>query len=171
LISSIYLIRPRPDFTNPYSMEFFEELGFQPVVQSMDLSITTVAAMIPESIKVVMCDETIEPIDFETDLDLIGITGIGSQFKRMLNIADQFRAKGKLVMIGGPFASLNPEIVRSHCDILVRGELELEFTRLFEDIKNGTYKSEYIGERPQTIVAPPPRLDGYRNDRALGGNV
>ncbi|NLP03069.1 MAG: B12-binding domain-containing radical SAM protein [Fibrobacter sp.] len=171
MISSLYLIRPRPDFPNPYSMEFFEELGYKPVVQSFDLSITTVAAMVPDSMKVTLCDESLEPVDFETDADLIGITAIGTQFKRMLWIADEFRKRNKLVMIGGPFASLNPDLVRDHCDILVKGEIELIYQKLFSDLHQGKWEREYCGERPETIVNPIPRLDGYKNDRALGGNI
>ena len=42
----------------------------------------------------------------------------------MLEIAAEFRRRGKTVIIGGPFASLSPEVVRDHCDVLVIGELE-----------------------------------------------
>jgi radical SAM superfamily enzyme YgiQ (UPF0313 family) len=37
----------------------------------------------------------------------------------MIELAGEFRRRGKLVLIGGPYASLNPDDMRPHADILV----------------------------------------------------
>ena len=42
----------------------------------------------------------------------------------MIEMAGEFRRRGKLVVIGGPYATLNPEDLRPQTDILVRGEIE-----------------------------------------------
>ena len=54
----------------------------------------------------------------------------------MREIADQFRARGTRVIIGGSYASLSPDVVRPHCDILVRGEIEEIAEGLFADLKS-----------------------------------
>jgi len=67
---------------------------------------------------IALCDEGAQVIDFNTACDYIGITGKVSQWARMRAIAAEFRKRGKRVIIGGPFASLCPDVVRPHCDII-----------------------------------------------------
>jgi hypothetical protein len=89
-----------------------------------DLSVATVAAFAPDDFQVKVCDEHISGVDFDASADFVGITGKVSQWGRMQAIAAEFRRRGKTVIIGGPYASLAPETVRPHCDILIRGEME-----------------------------------------------
>ena len=89
----------------------------------------------------------------------------------MLALGDAFRARGKTVLIGGPYASLSPERVRPHCDILVRGEIEEMAPRLFGDLAAGRFQSEYTGNPVELARSPLPRWDLYPNDRALQGCV
>ena len=52
------------------------------------------------------------------------LTGYLTQMRRMCEIGDEFRRRGRLVAIGGPYASLSPHAVRPHADILFIGEAE-----------------------------------------------
>ncbi len=119
-----------------------------PAALVANLTIATIAGMVSQDIQVTMVDENILTINFDVDADIIGITGWVSQHNRIIAIADEFRRRGKTVIIGGPFATLCPEIVRPHCDILVQGEIEGISRALFEDLRMGTWKNEYIGGRP-----------------------
>ena len=76
-----------------------------------------------------------------------------------------------MVVIGGPYASLCPAVVRPYCDILVRGEVEDIAEELFSDLRGGGWKTEYVGSRPDLSHSPRPRWDLYPNDRALSGTV
>jgi radical SAM superfamily enzyme YgiQ (UPF0313 family) len=89
-----------------------------------DAAVATVAAMAPPDFDVTLCDEGISPVDFDTTADFIGITGKISQEGRMIALAREFRRRGKVVICGGPYASLSPGRLRDECDILVQGELE-----------------------------------------------
>ena len=40
------------------------------------LTLTTLAALTPPDIEVKITDENVEPIDFEEDVDLVGMTGM-----------------------------------------------------------------------------------------------
>ena len=84
------------------------------VANVADLSTTTVAALVPKEWSVSICDERIESVDLEHPASVIGITGKVSQFSRMVELAREFRERGKIVIIGGPYASLNPDDVRPH---------------------------------------------------------
>ena len=118
-----------------------------------------------------ICEEYVEEIDFDVDADFIGVTGKVIQGQRMNEVADEFRRRGKTVLIGGPHASLSPEAVRDHCDILIIGELESIAEDFFSDLENGNWKSEYVADKPDLSTSPLPKFHLYPNDRALSGCV
>lgn len=169
--NSIYLINPKADFPNYYSSEVVAHLGFTPAAFIADLVITTVAALVPDDFDVTLCDEQITPVDFDTSADVVGITGKSSQVGRMIELAQAFRERGKVVMIGGPYVSLSPEAVRPYADILVRGEIESLAPQLFADLRDDCWQAEYFGGQPDLRQSPLPRWDLYPNDKALVGCV
>lgn len=168
---SIYIINPNPNVPAYYGGEVFKAMGYAPGVLIADLVIPTVAAFVPKDFSVHLCDEYITDIDFDIDVDYVGITGRVDQKKRMIDVANAFRAKGKIVMMGGSYVSLSPEVMREHCDILVRGEIEEIAEQLFNDLRDGTYKKEYIGTKPELSLSPIPRWDLYPNHRAATGSI
>ncbi len=168
---SLYLINPRPATPSYFGAEVYGQWGYEPAQAIADLATSTVAAMAPADWTVTICEEYVEPIDFDCDADFIGITGKVIQGQRMNEVADAFRAKGKTVLIGGPHASLSPEAVRGHCDVLVIGELEAIAESFFADLEAGTWQAEYVAEKPDITTSPLPRFDLYPNARAISGCV
>src|SRR5262245_65274187 len=81
-----------------------------------NLSMPTLAGLTPREHEIVLCDENVEPIDFELDADIVGVTGYIVHKERMFEIAREFRRRGRFVAVGGPFASLCPEQWRGRCD-------------------------------------------------------
>jgi radical SAM superfamily enzyme YgiQ (UPF0313 family) len=169
--SSIYLINPAADFPTYFNAEVYSGMGLPAVTMMADLAMPTVAAMVPSGFAVVVCDEMLSPVDYDTPADVVGLTGKITQRGRMVAHAEEFRRRGKLVMIGGPYASLCPELLRPHCDILVRGEFEDVAATLFDDLQRGAWKDEYVGGKPDLAVSPRPRWDLYPNERALMGTL
>lgn len=168
---SIYLINPLADFPSYFSAEVFGGWGFAPAASMADLAIATVASLASRDLEVQLCDENISRIDFEANVDFVGITGKVSQWGRMKSIAEEFRRRGITVVMGGPYASLSPDVVRPHCDILVRGEIEDIAPQLFSDLRSGSWRTEYIGAKVNLQSAPIPRWDLYCNSRALMGTI
>jgi len=72
------------------------------------LTLTTLAALTPPDIEVKITDENVEPIDFEEDVDLVGVTGMVMHASRTYQIAHRFRQRGIPVVMGGPHASSLP---------------------------------------------------------------
>lgn len=95
-----------------------------------------------------MLDEEI--VDYNDDVDLVGISVRRSAEKAAFDVADQFKAKGIKVVMGGPQVSANPIESIKHADIVVIGEGEELWVRLLHDIENGSYKEFYISS-PQKI--------------------
>jgi radical SAM superfamily enzyme YgiQ (UPF0313 family) len=154
----LYLIAPR----NPESFWTFDRilpsLGKRCVFPN--LALPTIAALTPPPHEVVLCDENVEPIDFDTDADVVGITGFVIHKRRMLEIAAAFRRRGKLVVAGGPFATLCPEELAAHVDVLFVGEAEYTWPAFVRDHEAGRWRAEYREEeKPSLRDSPRPRFD------------
>jgi radical SAM superfamily enzyme YgiQ (UPF0313 family) len=167
--TSVYFINPSTDVPSYYGGDVFAASNLAPATMVADLATATVAALVPADIPVALCDESISRVNMDTPAEFVGITGKVTQARRMLELARAFRDRGKTVLIGGPFASLSPDEVRPHCDILVRGELEAVAAKLFADLKQGCWREEYDGGRPDLSSSPVPRWDLYPNERAVEG--
>jgi hypothetical protein len=167
---SICLINPRSDFPTYFGGEVYGTSGFAPAVLMADLAAPTVAALAPPAFDVRICDENISPVEIE-DADFVCITGKTTQYKRMVALAEEFRRQKRTVIIGGPHASLSPESLRPHCDILVRGEIEEIAGELFADLLNSCWKEEYVGGRPDLARSPVPLWSAYPNHRATMGTA
>ena len=169
---SLYLINPKADAPSYYEAEIFAHLGLPPTALIADLAITTVAALAPPDFEITLCDEQISAVDLDHPADFIGITGKSSQVGRMIALAQEFPGRrGKIVLIGGPFASLSPDAVRPYCDILIQGEMEEIAPHLFADLARGRWQADYLGGRPDLRLSPLPRWDLYPNERAFFGCV
>jgi radical SAM superfamily enzyme YgiQ (UPF0313 family) len=168
---SLYLINPAEKAPGYHSMEVLQAWRIARAVNFADLSTTTIAALAPRDWRVTICDERIFGVDFATQADVVGITGKVSQRDRMIELAGEFRRRGKRVVIGGPYATLNPDDLRPHADILVRGEIEEIAGRLFADLAAGRAEKDYEGTKPDLSLSPVPRWDLYPRRVALTGQV
>jgi radical SAM superfamily enzyme YgiQ (UPF0313 family) len=129
------------------------------------LTLTTLAALTPQDIEVKITDENVEPIDFEEDVDLVGVTGMLMHASRAYQIALKFRQRGIPVVMGGPHASSLPLEVKEHVDAVVIGEAEDVWKGLIEDLKKGYLKPFYKADTYCSMKGfPPPRLDLLRKD-------
>src|SRR5438046_9787762 len=82
------------------------------------LGLLTLAALTPPEFHVTVCDESAgERIDFDTDAEIVGVTGYLFQRAHVFAVADRFRRLGKTVVLGGPMANVIPEACRPHCDV------------------------------------------------------
>ena len=88
------------------------------------LGLTLLAALFPKTYEVKIINEVIEKVDFNADVDLVGITGLTCVIKRAYAIADRFRERGVKVILGGVHPSLLPEEAKEHADSVFIGEAE-----------------------------------------------
>lgn len=167
----IHLINPDADYPSYHTAEAFAAAGEPGCTQVADLSIATVAAIVPPGWEVRITDQAITPVDMSWRPDFVGITGKISQRRHMYALAAAFRARGSTVLIGGSFASLSPDDVRPHADILVTGEIEGIAPALFADLAAGTWRDRYDGGFADVTLSPVPRWDLYPLDRAMMGAI
>jgi radical SAM superfamily enzyme YgiQ (UPF0313 family) len=160
-VTSLYMINPKPT-VSCYTVGD----GW---VSSPDLALVTIAAMAPPHWSVSVTEELVGPVDLDSSARFVGLTGKTAQYARMVELSDAFRRRGKTVLIGGPFASLDPEAVRPHADILVTGELEDIAPQFFADLEAGAWKTHYDGGRADIRKSPVPRWDLYPTHKAMTG--
>ena len=99
------------------------------------LGLATVAALTPPEIEVSLTDENVAVIDFQKEIDLVGITAMTATAHRAYEIADKFRAVGVKVILGGAHPSAIPEEALQHADAVVIGEAEGIWPNLINDFK------------------------------------
>jgi radical SAM superfamily enzyme YgiQ (UPF0313 family) len=124
------------------------------------LTLTSLAALTPPEIDVQITDENVEPIDFQEDVDLVGITGMVMHAPRAYEIASRFRQRNIPVVMGGPHASSLPLEAKEHVDAVVVGEAENVWAGLIEDAQKGHLKPFYKADTFCSMERMPcPRLD------------
>jgi len=125
------------------------------------LSLTVVAALTPREHEVRIIDENVEPLDFETDCDVVGITFMTALAPRAWAIAAEFRRRGRIVVGGGYHATLCPDDAAPHFDALVIGDAEGAWDRLLADVQKGTLQKFYrsFGGLSANLRTPVPRRE------------
>ena len=157
----IYLIAPR----NPESFWTFDRIlpSLKKKCVFPNLSLPTVAGITPPEHEVVLCDENVEPVDLDTDADIIGVSGYVIHKQRIFELVEIFKKRGKFVVAGGPFASLCPEELRGLVDVLFIDEAEYTWPQFLRDYQAGGWQSEYRqDEKPSMHDSPLPRFDLLR---------
>jgi len=124
------------------------------------LGLTLLASLFREHYEVKIVNEAIEEVDFDADVDLVGITGLTCVINRAYFIADRFRERGVKVILGGVHPSLLPEEAKDHADSVFIGEAEGLFDKLLKDFENGQLKPFYINREWSDLRGMPlPRRD------------
>ncbi len=151
-----------PTYDHPYishSQKVIKNIWFA------RLTLTTLAALTPPDIEVKITDENVEPVDFEEDVDLVGVTGMLMHAPRAYEIARRFRERKIPVVMGGPHASSLPFEAKEHADAVVIGEAEEVWEGLIGDVKNGCLKPFYRAESFCSMERLPfPKLDLLRKE-------
>jgi hypothetical protein len=89
----VYLIAPKPDFDSEEKNTVLNTIGFKtPQVMVAAASVASIAAWFPKETDLRLCDELIDPVDFDDPADVIGISINVAQVKRGLELAALFRA-------------------------------------------------------------------------------
>ncbi len=126
------------------------------------LPLTMVAALTPPEHEVRIVDENVEPLDFDADVDVVGVTFMTALAPRAFEVARKFRARGKVVVGGGYHPTLCPEEAVKEFDAIVVGDAEESWPQLLQDLQAGRLQKSYA--RPscgdeRLLCSPAPRRD------------
>ena len=124
---------------------------------SPSLGLLTVAQAIRNESKIELINENVEDrIDFDSEVDLVGITVTVDTLPRAIEIAKEFQKRGVKVVAGGIQITCCPESAREHFDVLSIGYAEGTWPEIIRDYKNENLKKEYVCIKitPEEILSP-----------------
>jgi len=128
------------------------------------LSLLTLAGMTPAKFEV----EYLEIVDLQSApelpdrFDLVAITSLSAQIDEAYKVADQYRATGIPVVMGGLHVSSLPEEALQHCTAVAAGEGEALWPEILDDFEAGELKCRYEQWARGAFdlrAAPMPRFD------------
>src|SRR5690349_23830449 len=126
------------------------------------LGLLTVAALCPKNWTVRLIDRSFEAL-LDADIlwaDLVMVSGMRVQKDDIRETLLRARALGRRTMIGGPYASSEPDTLLSLADHVVVGEPDEIFGEIATDLERGSAKRLYvITDKPDISKTPLPRFD------------
>lgn len=141
------------------------------ILRPAQLTMPYLAALTPADVDVSISDEMVEPINFQKEADLVGITFVTPFAHRAYELASVYRGKGRTVVMGGPHASLLPEEAKEHSDAVVIGEAEDTWPLLIEDFRKNRLKPFYKSNAPELQSLPFARRDLLKREKYIVSDV
>lgn len=141
---------------------------FKTALRYAPLTLTTLAALVPEEFgaTITVQDEGVQPLDLNFERSLVGITAITGTAFRAYAIADQLRAKGHTVVLGGVHPTLLPDEAAEHADAVVTGYAEKSWPQLLRDHTSGRLARRYFQPTGRHLDdVPPARRDLLKRKR------
>ncbi len=130
------------------------------------LGLATLAALSPQDWEIEIIDENIESIPLKPDADIIGICGMGVQFKRQDELLTFYRNQGHFVVAGGSYASLCPEYYETLADVVISGEAEYIWKEFCSDFEASKHRALYQETNEVSLEdSPTPRFDLLKIDK------
>ena len=128
------------------------------------------AARVPPGWDVIHVDEEVEEIDWNVEVDVVGITFHTPSAYHAYDIAARFRSRGKCIVMGGPHVTLVPEEARQHADVIFIGEAEGLWEAFLKSFETGSYIRLYQQTNaPSLKNVPIPRRELFhRRDHTNG---
>ncbi|MGH9444524.1 MAG: B12-binding domain-containing radical SAM protein [Terriglobia bacterium] len=126
------------------------------------LGLLTVAALCPKTWTIRLIDRAFDELH-DSDIlwaDLVMVSGMRVQKDDIRETLLRARALGTRTMIGGPFASSEPESLLRLADHVVVGEPDEAFDEIAADLERGSAKRLYVvKDKPDVSKTPLPRFD------------
>lgn len=130
------------------------ETNFVPPITGIHL-----AAITPPRFEVRVTHQQVEPVNPDTDADLIALSFFSGFAPEAYRLAALFKQKGKIVVMGGPHVTFSPAEALQFCDAVVVGEAESVWATLLNDAEQGVLKRTYQGQPQPLLNLPTPRYD------------
>ena len=124
-------------------------------------ALMAVSAVTPPDWEIVITQvQKNEKMVYHDDVDVVGITMMTNQAVPGYRIAEEYRARGKKVVLGGIHPSVLPEEAIQYADAVVVGEAEEIWEGVLDDLVHDRSRGIYRRERfPNMAEVPPFRHD------------
>ena len=136
-MARIVLINPRfePSYWGlEYALPLFGKRANLPVA-----CLPLLAALTPSEHEIRLVDENVEPLDFDElqRADIVGLTGMSVQRRRMREILTELKRRGVFTVVGGPWVTVSENYFAELADTIVIGEAEETWPQFLIDWQAG----------------------------------
>jgi len=112
------------------------------------LALYILEGLTPAEHEVKIVEEEVATINLEESCDLVGISCMTANAPRAYELANEFRNRGKTVVLGGVHPTILPEEALEHADSVVIGEAEGVWEDLLQDFAAGKLNERYHNPLP-----------------------
>jgi len=171
-MADIVIVNPRFDISfwgMEHCMPLFGKKANLPVA-----CLALLAALVPDHHDVTLVDENVEDIDFDrlARADLVCLTGMSIQGSRLIEILEIVRERGVMTVVGGPMATVEPEVLEGLTDVIFVGEADETWPEFLKAWEKGEHKSRYEqAEKTNLEKLPLPRADLLKAERYMFGSM
>lgn len=137
-------------------------------------SLPLLAALTPAPHRVRIVDENVSPLDFDrlARADIVGLTGMSVQRKRMREILGELARRGAFTVVGGPWVSVQEDAFAGFTRAIFVGEAEETWPQFLHDWQRGAVHARYEQARRTDMTSVPvPRYDLLDMRQYLFGSV
>jgi len=139
-----FILPALTEATSPY---------WRPIKYSLfpPLGLATLAAYLSPDDEATIVDEHVEPLTLDDCPDLVVIQVYITNAYRAYRIADQYRARGCFVALGGLHVTSLPEEAAPHADAIFTGPGEQTFPQFLRDFREGRTRPIYSSASGRTL--------------------
>lgn len=119
------------------------------------LGLATLAGYCSPDDELEIVDQHVQTLTTDDCPDIVAIQVYITNAYRAYEIADHYRSKGSLVILGGLHVTSLPFEAAEHADVIFLGPAEESFPRFLKDYHAGQVRKRYIS-RDRTLVGVPP---------------
>jgi radical SAM superfamily enzyme YgiQ (UPF0313 family) len=97
------------------------------------------AALVRKHHDVTLIDENVEDIDFDRPcrVDMVCLTGMSIQGKRLREVLEEVRARGVMTVVGGAMATVEPEELEGLADVIFVGAADVTWPQFLREWEAG----------------------------------
>jgi radical SAM superfamily enzyme YgiQ (UPF0313 family) len=146
--------------------------GYRPIKYALfpTLGLAGLAGYLNEDDEVELVDEHVQTLSIADEPDLVVMTVYITSAKRAYAIADQYRARGVHVCLGGLHPTSLPDEAALHADTVFIGPGEDTWPIFLRDYRSGVARQRYVSETRTLANVPPLRRDLIDRHRYLCPN-
>ena len=122
------------------------------------LALHLLEGLTPPEHQTKIVEEESERLNIDEECDLVGISCMTSNAPRAYHLAQEFKKRGKKVILGGVHPTILPDEALRYADAVVVGEAEEVWEQVLQDFENGRMKARYEHQSPSLERYIPMRL-------------
>jgi radical SAM superfamily enzyme YgiQ (UPF0313 family) len=112
------------------------------------LSLYILQGLTPREHEVKIVEEECDLVDLDEECDLVGISCMTANAPRAYQLCQEFKKRGKTVVLGGVHPTILPDEALQYADCVVVGEAEGVWEKMLKDFQDNKLEKKYHDPQP-----------------------